>query len=138
MRVFIDTSAFIAVLNANDQNHSPAKAAWYDLLQQETDLICNNYVLVEVIALLQNRFGIEAVRLFNDGILPVVDIIWVDKLIHSRAVSAILAANRRRLSLVDCTSFETMRDLGVSRAFAFDSHFTEQGFEVIPMIGIGP
>jgi predicted nucleic acid-binding protein len=138
MRVFIDTSAFIAVMNASDQNHSPAKRTWQDLLQKEADLLCNNYVLVEVFALLQNRFGIEAVRLFNDDILPVLDIIWVDKLMHSRAVSAILAAKRRRLSLVDCTSFETMRELGVSCAFTFDSHFVELGFEMIPSTGITP
>jgi len=32
---------------------------------------------------------------------------------------------------VDCVSFELMRRLGLARAFCFDSHFDEQGFETI-------
>lgn len=43
-----------------------------------------------------------------------------------------LAANRRNLSLVDCVSFEVMRDLGVKDVFAFDPHFREHGFTCIP------
>jgi predicted nucleic acid-binding protein len=51
--------------------------------------------------------------------------VFVDK-------SALLAANRRLLSLVDCTSFQTMRLRGISRVFTFDHHFKEYGFEVQP------
>jgi predicted nucleic acid-binding protein len=50
----------------------------------------------------------------------------------SAAMSALLAANRRTLSLVDCTSFEIMRESGLDTVFTFDAHFSEQGFKVIP------
>jgi uncharacterized protein len=46
-------------------------------------------------------------------------------------MSAVLSAGRRKLSLVDCTSFEIMRQHAVRTAFAFDSHFEEQGFELL-------
>jgi predicted nucleic acid-binding protein len=36
------------------------------------------------------------------------------------------------LSLVDCASFEVMRLHGIRKAFAFDKHFREQGYELIP------
>jgi predicted nucleic acid-binding protein len=36
------------------------------------------------------------------------------------------------LSLVDCTSFQVMRQLGIDTAFAFDEHFAEQHFTCIP------
>jgi predicted nucleic acid-binding protein len=48
------------------------------------------------------------------------------------ATSRFLTAHRRGLSLVDCTTFEVMRNLGLTRAFTLDPHFAEQGFEVIP------
>jgi predicted nucleic acid-binding protein len=35
------------------------------------------------------------------------------------------------LSLVDCASFESMRQAGLRQAFAFDVHFEERGFEVL-------
>jgi predicted nucleic acid-binding protein len=46
--------------------------------------------------------------------------------------SALLTANRRQLSLVDCVSFEMMRRLGIKTAFTYDRHFSEQGFECLP------
>jgi predicted nucleic acid-binding protein len=39
-----------------------------------------------------------------------------------------LAALRKKLSLVDGVSFETMRLLGVTTAFTLHRHFKEQGF----------
>lgn len=44
----------------------------------------------------------------------------------------VLTANRRQLSLVDCSAFETMRRLDIETVFTFDEHFREQGFNVIP------
>ena len=41
------------------------------------------------------------------------------------AVAALLAANCRQLSLVDCTSFQAMRQLGIATVFTFDAHFVE-------------
>lgn len=87
---------------------------------------------VETIALLQNRFGVEAVRLFHRDVVPGLEVSWVDEQIHLQAVGAMLVANRRHINLVDCTSFEIMRRLSIPSAFALDPHFSEQGFEVIP------
>jgi predicted nucleic acid-binding protein len=95
-------------------------------------LICNNYVLVETIAVLQNRLGMDAMMVFQNDVRPILTILWVDENLHQRAVSALLAAQRRRLSLVDCASFESMRQAGIRQAFAFDVDFEEQGFEVLP------
>jgi predicted nucleic acid-binding protein len=65
---------------------------------------------------------------FLDEVLPVVDVQWIEAGTHDAAVAAMLSAGRRNLSIVDCTSFELMRSLGVKKAFAFDRHFKEQGF----------
>jgi uncharacterized protein len=132
MKTYLDTSAIIAVLNSSDQYHLQAKSVWENSLINPVALISNNYVLVEIMALLQHRFGMEAVRLFQNEVLPIIEIIWVDEATHQRAISALLAANRRDLSLVDCTSFETIRQLSIEQVFTFDPHFSEQGFIVIP------
>jgi uncharacterized protein len=132
MSVFVDTAAFLAVLNAKDQFHALARKAWNEILSSDQAISSSNYVLLETITLLQHRFGVEAVRLFETEVLPVVEITWVDKDIHKQAMSALLAANRRDLSLVDCTSFEILRETGMDSVFSFDAHFREQGFNVIP------
>jgi uncharacterized protein len=132
MRIFIDTSAFYALLDRDDESHQKAKRAWADLLNDENTLVTSNYVLVEAFALLQHRLGIEAVRGFQNDILPLVNVEFVNSEIHRSSVSALLSALRRNLSLVDCTSFETMRTLEIKAVFAFDPHFEEQGFNVLP------
>jgi predicted nucleic acid-binding protein len=130
--IFIDTSAFFGLLDQDDANHENAREAWIGLLADENILITTNYVLVESFALIQHRLGIAAVRAFQGDILPVVRVEWVTDAIHGAGVSALLAASRRNLSLVDCISFETMRKTGIKTAFAFDPHFSQQGFNCIP------
>jgi predicted nucleic acid-binding protein len=43
-----------------------------------------------------------------------------------------LLENRRNLSFVDCSSFDTIQRLIIDKVFTFDGHFAEQGFAVIP------
>lgn len=58
---------------------------------------------------------------------------WVWSLaLHQRALATLLGAGRREVSLVDWVSFLLMRELGIRHAFAFDRHFAEQGFVVLP------
>ena len=132
MTIFVDTSAFYATLDADDGQHQPAKLTWVTLLNESTDLVCSNYVIVETTALVQNRLGVEAVRAFQEDMLPVVRVEWVDEQAHRAGVTALITAGRRHLSLVDCVSFDLMRRFGIRQVFAFDSHFAEQGFELIP------
>src|SRR4030042_4090599 len=108
MIIFVDTSAFYALLDRDDANHSKAKMAWSTTLHPENVIVTTNYVLVESFALIQHRLGLEAVRGFTEDVLPVIGVEWVKESVHRAGVSALLAASRRKLSLVDCVSFEIM------------------------------
>jgi uncharacterized protein len=132
MIVFIDTSAFYALFDRNDHHHSKARTAWARILGSAAPLVTSNYVLVESFALLQHRLGIDAVRGFHEDIVPLLHVEFVTSETHQAAISGLLSAARRNLSLVDCVSFEVMRGLGIKTIFAFDPHFKEQGFTVVP------
>jgi len=131
MSVFIDTSAFFAILDADDINHKKGKIIWQHLISEGLTLICSNYILVESFALIQQRLGTEAVRVFQDDIVPLIGIEWIDEAVHMAGVSAALVADKRNLSLVDCISFIVMRRLGIKDVFGFDRHFAEAGFNCI-------
>lgn len=134
MTTFADTSALYAVLDADDAFHERAREAWESLLLEERQgaLVTTNYVLLETFALVQARLGIEAVRALSDRLSPALRTVWVTEEDHRGAVQALLAAGRRELSLVDCTSFLVMRRLGLSAVFTFDEDFEEQGFQPVP------
>ncbi|HSV30414.1 MAG TPA: PIN domain-containing protein [Atribacteraceae bacterium] len=132
MSVYVDTSAILAVLDADDENHESAKRTWIDLLESREAIVCNNYLLVETYTLVQYRLGMEALRAFHEDVFPILNLEWIDDSLHRQAANALLTANRRNLSLVDCASFNSMRLLGLKKVFAFDKHFAEQGFTCIP------
>ena len=132
MKTFVDTSAFYAVLDRDDSNHQRAKKAWMEILGEYAPVVTTNYVLVETFALLQSRLGLEAVRGFQEDVVQIIQVEFVSREMHRAGTAAVLSAGRRSLSLVDCVSFEVMRDSGIRTAFTFDSHFKEQGFDVIP------
>ena len=132
MTIFIDTSAIYAILSSDDPHHAEAAATWQNLLLNGEDLLCTNYIVIEAFAIVQNRLGMTAVRALHENAMPLVRVEWIGPTQHETATKIMLAAGRQQLSLVDCTSFETMRQLGITTAFAFDSHFVEQGFECIP------
>jgi predicted nucleic acid-binding protein len=68
--VFIDTSAFFALLDADDENHGASASAWRAMMASEEHLVTTNYVLVETFALLQSRLGLRAVREFRKMSFP--------------------------------------------------------------------
>lgn len=132
MSVFVDTSALLATVDADDAQHGRARRAWDDLTLRHAQLTCSSYVFAETYALVQNRLGIRAVRVLHVEIAPILRVVWIGVDIHDQAMKALLLAARRRLSLVDCTSFEIMQRLGIRTAFTFDPHFAEQGFDCVP------
>jgi uncharacterized protein len=131
--IFLDTSAFLALLNADDQYHAAAAQLWSQLVPGDQQLVTTNYVLVETLALVQRRLGMAVVRRFTNDVVPLIDIEWLDEVLHEAGLTTFVVANRRSLSLVDCTSFEVMRHRGITTAFTFDEDFALQGFECIPV-----
>lgn len=128
MTTFIDTSALLALLDRDEDRHADAVRAWGALAEAEVPLVTTNYVVVETTAVAQHRLGMDAARALTHDVLPLIEVVCIDRALHDAATASLLAANRRQLSLVDCASFEVMRTRQVTQAFAFDSHFAERGF----------
>jgi uncharacterized protein len=126
--VFVDTSAVYALLDAGDSNHERALRATARLLGEE--LVTHSYVVVELVSLVRRRLGPGAAARLIDEFLPALEITDVDAMLRSRALAAFRAATGSDVSLVDRTTFEFMRQRGIRRAWAMDSDFVGEGFEV--------
>jgi uncharacterized protein len=132
MMIFIDTSALCALMDADDRNHERARDAWAQWLDQPIQFLTSSYVLLESLALIQHRLGIQAARQFDEELLPVLRVHWIDAELHAIALKMVLAIGQRDLSLVDCTSIELMRRLGYRTIFTFDRHYPELGLIQLP------
>ncbi len=129
--IFTDTSGLYATLDAADPAHDRAGPAFSRLLD-EGSLVTHSYVILETTSLLQHRLGVQAAIDFLAAIVPLLDVVWVDRVLHTAAVNALMAAKVRRVSLVDWVSFEVMRSRGIAQAFAFDDDFRRHGFTTVP------
>jgi predicted nucleic acid-binding protein len=126
--VFCDTSGLYALLMPNDDAHSRAASAWEKLLAGEHRLVTTNYVVLEVITLVQMRYSLAAAQRLNSMIEEFLDTHVLSSVLHERALSDLFYYDRRALSLVDCSSFVFMRQHRIETAFAYDGHFKEHGF----------
>lgn len=131
MTIFVDTSAIYAAIDVGDPNHEESVSAWKRFLREPERLMSHSLVEIESVALIQARLGLEAVNAFLDLVIPACDVVEISRDDRRKAVHDLIADNRRGVSLVDRVSFNVMRELRIERAFAFDRHFVDAGFELV-------
>jgi len=133
--IFVDTSAWLAISDVRDGNHTRAREVQRDLVTGKAGrLITTDYILDETLTLMRKRTGLDGARRFLAGLETSrsVQVIWVGQEQFQSAKAAFLDQGTRSWSFTDCTSFVTMRELGITTAFAFDADFEQAGFEVRP------
>jgi len=129
MRVFADTSYFIALIQRQDQWRARAKSIGWSGIEPVT----SNLVVNETINLLQSRGFLSDALAFlqrarNSDLLTIV---YVDAPLQSEAWYLFIRYAGAGANAVDCTSFAIMRRFNIRRAFTFDQHFKKAGFSII-------
>ena len=59
---------------------------------------------------------------------PEIEIVWVDELLHQKAMTLLQARPDKTYSLCDAVSFVLMQEHHVSKALTTDHHFEQEGF----------
>jgi len=133
-RVFVDTSAFVALRNRSEREHEAARVALSRLVSERARLFTSNLVFAETYTALLVRVGraeaIEWGRHFRTGVA--IERIRVDESIEEDAWALLESHGDKRWSYVDATSFALIEREGVQDAFAFDNHFAQRGLAVVP------
>ena len=132
MSAFADTSALYALLVRTDEAHPGVRTAFGTLVSNGRTLWTTSFVVVETMALLQHRLGLRAARDFDEDVLPILRVRWVDDALYRVGTDRLWREDRRQLSLVDAVSFEFMKHQGIRVALAVDPHFAAAGFDVVP------
>lgn len=127
MSVFVDTSFLYACMDAGDPNHAVAAALAPEHLE---GALTHSFVMVETLALVDNRAGRAVARRVVTDVLPSLDVVDVTSEVRARALAAFTTAPAR-YSFVDLVSFEVARERAITQVLAFDDDFKEMGFDVI-------
>lgn len=131
MKLFVDTGAFIALTDADDENHKPAAAFYRNVKEKGTRFVTTNFVVCETMDYLRARISHRIAALFRENLKKsdFIEIVTVTPSIEDAAFTIFKQYADKDFSFTDCTSFSMMRSLKLKSAFAFDKHF--QQFEGI-------
>jgi predicted nucleic acid-binding protein len=131
--VLRDSSAILALLDADDADHGRAVAAADHIVAERRPSFVTNYIEAEAHALLLRKLGRAIARQWLlAGGLPVLRVLPEEE---ERAKAILLSHADKDWSLCDVISFAVLESRGARTAFTFDRHFRRYGrFEILGLL----
>ena len=137
-QIFVDTSAWGALADKADKDHARA-LQFRDEIVGKYKLVTSDYILDELYTLLLMNVGLHQTINYKkklDILIAehVLEIIWIDHDLAKQGWDVFEQYNTDKLwSFTDCTSYAAMKKSGMAEAFAFDRHFEQMGFILLPL-----
>jgi predicted nucleic acid-binding protein len=131
--VFVDTSAWIALINKSDVFHLKAKTVRDILVKDARQCLVTDFVVVEIAnSLSRIPWRSSAIQLINSIYASKnINVLEIDKNIYVEAWKLYSERMDKEWSLTDCTSFVVMNRNGIAEAFTNDRHFEQAGFKIL-------
>jgi uncharacterized protein len=133
--IFVDTSAWLALADSHDRDHSRATEFHKRILRGEFGKqVTTNYVLTETLTIIRRRIGLTQAIALATAVRggKEVGVFWVEPVHHGEAIELMAHRADKEWSVTDCSSFVIMRSLGIQDSFTFDRDFAQAGFSVRP------
>jgi len=131
-RVFVDTSAFFALVAPRDAHHHIALAVRRRMAAEHWHLFTTDLIVAETHALTLARLGRRiALRIVADIDQGTVTVIRPSSADGATARGILRRYEDKDFSLTDATSFAVMERLGIPFAFAFDRNFAQYGLSLL-------
>lgn len=128
MKVFIDTSAFIAFFVKEEITHQKVKETYDDYRSQRVPFITSDYVLAELYTRLMYDFGKkvtqEKMKQLNEAIeKEELQVLSVDETIFKKAQEPFIKFAEHKISFTDATTYVLYKDFKIDEIFTLDRDF---------------
>lgn len=126
MKVFIDTSAFVALLVDKEKYHREAVEKYQEYRQQKTILLTSHYVLDELFTrLLYYRLDIKkAIEKIKESIaVNELTVLQIDDVLFEKALEIFLKFSEHKISFTDATTYVLYKDFKLDEIFTLDRDF---------------
>ncbi|OGX37913.1 MAG: hypothetical protein A3C53_05890 [Omnitrophica WOR_2 bacterium RIFCSPHIGHO2_02_FULL_68_15] len=133
MRLFVDSSAFIALADDTDRDHRAANGC-SETWPVEIQLHASNYIVAETITRLRRTVGHRAALQWAKAARGNPQITWhyADDETDREALRVFERYHDHPLSFVDCTTVVWLQRLHLDRIFTFDHDFQRLGYTLVP------
>lgn len=132
---FVDTSAFVALVDRRDKNHGAAKRFLRTASKKRVALVTSTDVLDELVTLVRYRIDHPTAVTVGESVLrsKLCRLLDVGDATREAAWQIFVRYADQTFSFTDCTSFALMRSLDADTAFTFDRRdFRAVGFATKP------
>lgn len=129
-KVFVDTVAWIALLDRDDSLHSETVQIKERLRRENAQLITTDFIFLEVADGFSNRRFRGRVAAYIDGVrrLAAFEVIPVSADLYEEGWRLYTQRPDTNWGLTDCISFVVMKRLSIETVFTSDRHFEQAGF----------
>lgn len=133
-RLFVDTAAWVALLDVSDFQHQAAVRFWESLRSTPVAFVTSDYILDEAYTRLRLSLGLQAAVTLHELIRGSrsVTVVKVGEDVLEEAWEIFVRYQDKEWSFTDCTSFALMRRLRLSEVFTFDDDFRQMGYVAQP------
>ncbi|MBN2424883.1 MAG: PIN domain-containing protein [Calditrichaceae bacterium] len=137
MTCFIDTSAWIAIVDKDDPNHQKSSEYLEQILQKNAKIITNNVVLDETIDSIKIKSGRKLAEDFStiidESILTInLRMDWVSRRMRRNALLNYLKSSSKELKLRHFFIIETIKKKKIDIIFSFDPAWKSYDMAVAP------
>lgn len=128
MRIFIDTSAFMALILKNESCHQKVVDQYKAYKEKRSHLLTSEYILDELYTRCVNKAGSYGAKLAIDLIKETVSadeltVLEVDSQIFKKSETVFLKFSDHKISFTDATSYTLYKDFAIDEVFTLDNDF---------------
>ncbi len=132
-KIFVDTVAWLALVNKRDKWHIKAKEIRQELIKQNCTFWVSEYILVEIANAFSKIDSRQSGVNLIESILKSSEmkLIWINQNLFDESWNLYKDRIDKEWSLTDCTSIAIMSENRISTAFTSDHHFEQAGFKIL-------
>lgn len=128
MKIFIDTSAFIAHLIKQEIDHDEVLAKYNLYRNQKAIFLTSNYVIDELLTWFvshQNKISTQKLVNFLEKLTQSKElrVLYIDQTTDSRAQAILLKFFEHKISFTDATTYVLYKDFKIDEIFTLDRNF---------------
>lgn len=130
--IFVDTSAFYALVDSKEPLHRPAQQFFRE---NQTALVTTNFIFAESLSLITKRLGKRIAVKFGGGLKNsrILRIAYLTAEHQERAWQIFCQQLDKDYDYIDCSCFVFMDGQRIKEAFTFDRHFQQRGYKMLPV-----
>jgi uncharacterized protein len=135
--VFIDSTAWLAILDEKNINYQMAREFYEKLLDQNSRLVTSSVVIDETLSSLKMNFGNEFAQKFleiiDESVLSInLKVDWISRRIRRNAINNFLKTGTSNLQLRHYYINESFKRKKIDIVFSYDQNLKYFDFPVMP------